>query len=328
MRENGVDPLILDAGDLFFSTKEINDSNRNSEAYRAEAILEGYQKIGCDAINIGQYEILNGLSFLKNITQKTGLPFISTNLKNSSTDELLFDPYRILYRGELKIGVVGSTNLLPDTCKSISSDDFIESCNKYANQIADEVDVIVALVNASRSDQNGLADQMPNVDFIITSGSTNMSRSNSPQKKDGPYIYSCGKQGKYLLSLSVDIKDNSAPFVDVSAAEKKINSANKRFERLQKKDPEKSLEEIYKDQENVLKLIKKYREDIVASETLIASAVNTIEFEPIPLNKKVEDDKELLAFVTKSVKQCDALGPKKPPKPDNSKKSLHKGHNH
>ena len=221
MRANGIDPLILDAGDLF-STKAINDSNRNSEAYRAEAILEGFQKIGCDAINIGHYEILNGLSFLKSITQKTGLPFISSNLKDSSTDELLFDPYKILHRGELKIGVVGSTNLLPDTCKSISSDDFIESCNKYANQIADEVDVIVALVNASRSDQSGLVNQMPNVDFIITSGSTNMSRSNSPQKKDGPYIYSCGKQGKYLLSLSVDIKDNNAPFVDVSAAEKRL----------------------------------------------------------------------------------------------------------
>ena len=328
MRANGVDPLILDAGDLFFSTKAINDSNRNSEVYRAKAILEGYQKIGCDAINIGHYEILNGLSFLKNITKKTGLPFISSNIKDSSTDELLFEPYRILHRDELKIGVVGSTNLMPDTCKSISTDDFIESCNKYANQIANDVDVIVALVNANRSDQNGLVDRMPNVDFIITSGSTNMSRSNSPQKKEGPYIYSCGKQGKYLLSLSIDIKDNSTPFVDVSAAEKKIDSANKRFERLQKKDPEKSLDEIYKDQENVLKLIKKYREDIVESETLIASAVNTIEFEPIPLNKKVEDDEELLAFVTKSVKQCDALGPKKPSKPNNSKKSLHKGHNH
>ena len=123
MRENGINPLIFDAGDLFFSTKSINASNRNSESFRAEAILEGYQKIGCDAINIGHYEILNGLSFLKNITKKTELPFISSNLKDPSTDQLLFEPYRILNRGELKIGVVGGTNLVPDTCKSISADE-------------------------------------------------------------------------------------------------------------------------------------------------------------------------------------------------------------
>ena len=74
MRDAGIDPLILDAGDLFFSTKNIDATNKNSEIFRANAIMEGFQKVGCDAINVGHYEVLNGLSFLQEMVKKTDIP--------------------------------------------------------------------------------------------------------------------------------------------------------------------------------------------------------------------------------------------------------------
>ena len=329
MRDAGINPLILDAGDLLFSTKNIDATNKNSEIFRANAILEGYQKVGCDAINVGHYEVLNGLSFLREMEKTTDIPFISSNLKDSKSGELLFDPYIIFERGELKIGVIGATDLIPDTMKSIQSSDFIESCNRFAKELKDKVDIVVALVNASRSTQNGLPEKMPNVDFIITSGNTSMSRTNSPQKENGPFLYSCGKQGKYFLTLTLDIKEKGVSFVDVSAEEKKVKSVQKRFDRLQKKDPDKKLEEIYADQENVLNLIKKYREDLKISEEVIASAINTLQYQTNPLNNKIGDDAELLAFVTSSVKTCDALAPKKKPANQNkNKNNRHKGHDH
>ena len=329
MRDAGINPLILDAGDLLFSTKNIDATNKNSEIFRANAILEGYQKVGCDAINVGHYEVLNGLSFLREMEKTTDIPFISSNLKDSKSGELLFDPYIIFERGELKIGVIGATDLIPDTMKSIHSSDFIESCNRFAKELKDKVDIVVALVNASRSTQNGLPEKMPNVDFIITSGNTSMSRTNSPQKENGPFLYSCGKQGKYFLTLTLDIKEKGVSFVDVSAEEKKVKSVQKRFDRLQKKDPDKNLEEIYADQENVLNLIKKYREDLKISEEVIASAINTLQYQTNPLNNKIGDDAELLAFVTSSVKTCDALAPKKKPVNQNkNKNNRHKGHDH
>ena len=329
MRDAGINPIILDAGDLLFSTKNIDATNKNSEIFRANAILEGYQKVGCDAINVGHYEVLNGLSFLREMEKTTDIPFISSNLKDSKSGELLFDPYIIFERGELKIGVIGATDLIPDTMKSIHSSDFIESCNRFAKELKDKVDIVVALVNASRSTQNGLPEKMPNVDFIITSGNTSMSRTNSPQKENGPFLYSCGKQGKYFLTLTLDIKEKGVSFVDVSAEEKKVKSVQKRFDRLQKKDPDKKLEEIYADQENVLNLIKKYREDLKISEEVIASAINTLQYQTNPLNNKIGDDAELLAFVTSAVKTCDALAPKKKPANQNkNKNNRHKGHDH
>ena len=113
------------------------------------------------------------------------------------------------------------------------------------------------------------------------------------------------------MSLSLGLKEKDVPFIDISAQEKKVKSIQKRFDRLQKKDPEKSLESIYADQENVLNLIKKYREDLKISEGVIESAVNTLRFEATPLSKKLDDDEDILAFVTSSVKTCNALAPKK-----------------
>ena len=100
----------------------------------------------------------------------------------------------------------------------------------------------------------------------------------------------------------------------------------KRFERLQKKDPKKKLEEIYKDQSNVLKLIDQYRIDLKSSEEAIAQAKNTIVYQTLGLNKKITDDPEMLSFVNQSLSKCKALKPQvEEPK---KTKVDHSGHNH
>ena len=153
-----------------------------------------------------------------------------------------------------------------------------------------------------------------------------MTRKNSPQKENGPYVYSFGKQGKYLSVLNTDIKNSNEKLVDVSSHQNKIKSINKRFERLQKKDPEKPLEEIYSNQANVLKLIEQYRQDLGKAEASIKDAVNTLEFETIALSKAVKDDKDVLAFVDQSLATCNRLD--KSVKENKDASHSHKGHNH
>ena len=48
MRDDGQDPIVLDAGDMFFSTTNLNKNNLESEKHRCETMLSGYEKIGCD----------------------------------------------------------------------------------------------------------------------------------------------------------------------------------------------------------------------------------------------------------------------------------------
>ena len=326
LKSEGKNPIILDAGDLFFSTTNLNKNNIKSEEYRAGAILEGYGKIGCDAINVGKYELLNGLSFLKKISSKTDIPFLSANLRDSNTKELLFQPYIVLKRGDLSFGIIGVTSLLPDTTTFVVADEFIQAGNNYIDKLSGETDIIIMLINTDRQSQKDLAEAFENADFIVTSGSTNLTRTNAPQRENGPYMFSCGKQGKYLQTIEAKLKDPNSSFVNISDHEKKINNVKKRFERLQKKDPEKNLEEIYKDQANVLKLIDQYRIDLKSSEDAITQAKNTIVYQTIGLNKKITDDSEMLSFVNQSLSKCKAL---KPPVKDLKKTKIdHSGHNH
>ena len=128
-----------------------------------------------------------------------------------------------------------------------------------------------------------------------------------PQKNGGPYLYSNGKQGKYLTVIDLDVKSGEEPIIDVSSIQDKIKSVNRRFDRLQKKDPDKQLEEIYANQENVLSLIERYRKDLFEAEAALAAAVNTMNFQSVPLSRKIQDDPEMIAFVDETLATCNSL---------------------
>ena len=127
-------------------------------------------------------------------------------------------------RGDLSFGVIGVTSLLPDTSTVVIADEFIEAGNNYIDMLSDKTDIIIMLINTDRQSQKDLAKNFENADFIVTSGSTNLTRTNAPQSENGPYMFSCGKQGKYLQTIEVKLNDANSPFVNISDHEKKINN--------------------------------------------------------------------------------------------------------
>ena len=303
-----------------FSTKDLNSNNIKSEKLRAKTILSGYAKVGCDAINVGNYELLAGLNFLKSIKAEYSSPFISANIRDSKSNQLVFKPYTILERDDLKIGIIGLNNSYPDTIKSVVVDDYISSGNNIISKISKEVNIIVLLINSGRSTYESLPELFPKADFIFVSGSTMRTNSNTPQRKNGPFVYSPGKQGKYLTVADVSIKENGKKLFDISSVNKKIKSINKRFSRLQKKDPNRTLDEIYKDQNNILKLIAQYRSDLDIAEEDLSNAINTFTYNMVSLNKKIKDDPDMKVFVENAVKQCDLLNTNKIKKPKHNHK--------
>ena len=82
------------------------------------------------------------------------------------------------------------------------------------------------------------------------------------------------------------------------------------------------------------------KKDLIESENLIGSAINTLKFKTFPLNRKVEDNDEILEFVNAAISTCTILNPKINSKQSNSIKknkieksfqnnhSKHDGHNH
>jgi len=259
--------------------------------------LRGYEEIGCDALNVGGFEFSAGFPFLESLVASTGIPFISANIRDKATGDLVFDPYVILERGPFKIGVIGVTNLLPEWVNELTMDDYIKAGQAYIKKLRDKVDVLVLLLNAPRKDYATAGKAFKDVDYIFVSRGTLRTRPQQEQPPTGPFLYSSSKQGKYLSVINLTIVDPDSPFVDVSSSQKRIENVKKRFESLQKRDPKRSLEEIYADQPNILRLIKDYRRQMDEAERVLARAVNKSVYESVPLDRKVKDDPEMLAFI-------------------------------
>ena len=307
MNKDGKNPIILDAGDLFFSTPTLHDSIRSSESYRASAIIKGYGQIGCDAINVGHYELANGLPFLLDITQSTSIPFISANLKDATTGKLLFEPYIILRRSDLKIGIIGLTDLASDSIPELVVDDYIVAGQEFISKIKKKVDVVVMLVNSDRSTYKDLPTHFLDADLIYTSGSSSLTRPMMRQLVDGPYLYSSGREGRYLNVTELNIKNKSYPVTNVSYLEEKMNYTQRKLDRLQDSVTEKTLEEIYAGQEAVLEKIAQSRNSITHNREILEAAVNTLYFENVPMGKEIIDDENMISFVNETLSKCSEL---------------------
>ena len=307
MRQEGNDPLILDAGDLFFTTPDLHDSNRVSEKYRASVILMGYEQIGCDAINVGQYEFGGGEEFLLETAGTTQIPFISANLINTQTNQLLFNPYIIIEREGLKIAVIGLTNLLPKTIKNIRADDYITAGKSMIKKVKDKVDIIVMLVNANRTDQKTLTTEFKEANLIFTSGSTSLTRPMMNQPEKGPYLFSTGRESRYINVTDISLKNKTDPIINISFLEASQQYNQRKLDRLQDTFPDQTLEDAYKGQGNILSLIEKSRTSIIQADVQLKEAVNTLIFKNVALDSKIIDDQEVLEFVSTSLATCNQL---------------------
>lgn len=280
-----------------FDSPLVLDNTRSADEYKAKNIIKGYEKIGCDAINIGGYELAGGVKFLQNIMDSTDIPFISANLRNKSTGKLFSDPYVIVDREPFRVGVIGLTSLLKDGNKYIVMDDIYKSGKKYMKEVRKKADIVIMLVNADRKEKQILQDEFKGADYIVISRDISRTRQGQPQQKSVTPVYCPGKQGKYMAFMEMDITHIDSPYVDVSYYNKLIQNSERRIANYQKKNPDIPLKELYSDNQAVYRQIVTLEKQLVDAKDQIANARNKVDFELIPMSKKITDNPKMLSFV-------------------------------
>ena len=307
LRYHGKDPIILDAGDLLFTVPSVVDSNRASEIFRGSAMLDGFEKIGCDAINVGYQDMAAGYDALLEFSGQTTIPFLSANLLDPETEDPIFKPYVIMNRGGITFGVIGLTDLVPDTIDQILVEDYSIAGNIYLDAMEGRVDMTILLVNSDRSTYADLHKIFPSADLIFTSGSTFMTRPMMNQEEDGPLVFSTGREGRYLNQVDVSLIDESGRMVNRSYYKAKINYLTKRIDRYQDKDPTMPLKELYADSPSILMKIESNRESIKQMGEILSLETNSISFQNVAMESKIKDDPEMLKHVNHALKKCEDL---------------------
>ena len=164
--------LLLDAGDIMQGTPYFN-------IYHGRIEIAAYNRLGYDAITLGNHEFDYGLDTLAMFLRLASFPVVSCNYKVDGTPlEGLVKPYAIFERGGLKVAVVGfgvspESLILKSNFDPVEYLDPIERGNYYADSLRGAgVDYIIALshlgyVSNGGENDSTLAVKSRNIDLIL-----------------------------------------------------------------------------------------------------------------------------------------------------------------
>jgi len=292
----GKNPVILDAGDALFESNIIMKQNLAASKFKAKSLIDGYEVIGYEAVNVGGFDLSAGYEFLKTISDSTSIPFVSANLFDKKSGKRVFEPYIIIERPPFKVGIIGVTNLLPEKVTELAMENYLQVGKSFIDKLKRKADIIVMLVNAEKKERSKIKKEFADADYIFLSREIQKTRQSQAQGA-APLIYSPGKQGKYLAVIDLTIVNLDSPLVDVSYFKKKVKNAETRIANYKKKEPEKSFEKIYANQPNILRNIDVLRQQKQAAYNQLNRAINQSEFKLVSMDKKIGDDLDMLAFI-------------------------------
>ena len=307
LREGGVDPLLLDAGDALFELNILANGKEASSKLRAKTVFESTAKMGNYIYNVGHNDFAAGLDFLKQLEISANNNFISSNIVNAGTDDLAFKSHTIIERNGIKVGVFGILSSLPASAKELELKDALTVINSKVEELRPQVDVLVMLINANKLQLDKLVSQTKNVDYIFSSRETSRTRPERKQADGNPMLYGTGIQGKYLGRVDLKLVDKNKPINDITGSMMTVDLFNERLNNLQKRNPDKPLEDVYKNNSNVLNMIQKFRNGLKESESSIDKYSNTSFYSLIALNGNVSSEKKLLSLVDQTLKTCESL---------------------
>tara|TARA_Y100000590_G_scaffold120426_1_gene137903 strand:+ start:4378 stop:5262 length:885 start_codon:yes stop_codon:yes gene_type:complete len=278
-----------------------------SSILRAKTVLESTAKMGDYFYNVGESDFAAGFQFLKEMESSAGTFFLSSNLVMTESGQLAFNDHVILERNGLKIGVFGITSSISDGIKEVVVKDFITVAKEKINKLRPQVDVLVMLLNSTREESDKAIKDFAGIDYIFSSREASRTRPDRIQKADEPKRYCFGIQGKYIGLFDVKIAEKNKPIHDVTSAMMTVKIFEDRLNNLQKKNPNKPLEEVYRNNPNVLNMVQRFKTGVTQSKKELKDATNTSFYSLIALNGTVPSEKSLLKLVDQTLDRCSEL---------------------
>ena len=167
--------------------------------------------------------------------------------------------------------------------------------------------MVILLINSDRSTYNNLPSVFPDADLIYTSGSTKLTRPMMTQEENGPFVFSCGREGRYLNLVNVALENKNDLMINKSYFIEKIKYMNRRIDRYIDKEPNTPLETLYADQPSILSAIKDSQKEIKRMQGWLERAENIVEFQNLAMDASIKDDPTMFNFVNQTLAKCNDL---------------------
>jgi 2',3'-cyclic-nucleotide 2'-phosphodiesterase (5'-nucleotidase family) len=166
---NGWGFLLVEGGDIFQGTP-------TGEFSKGRAIIEFMNRMGYDAMTVGNHDLDRGPDLLQELAGLAGFPMLAANLVDSATGDIPahFRPFEILERGGLRIGILGITHerlrgmQTPENMRGLDILREIPAARQWLDTLrAKGVDLVIGLHHVGFYRDKVIADSVPGFDVII-----------------------------------------------------------------------------------------------------------------------------------------------------------------
>ena len=211
LREEDPNLLLLNAGDTFHGTTEVNVT-------RGETIVEAMNIMGFDAMVPGNHDFNYGYKRLLELKKMAEFPLVAANIvkeKDKSTD---FESYQIFTMDNgLRVGVFGLATdetkykTHPDNTKGIEFIDAVKAGKKAVKELeAEKIHLVIALVHlgveaSSINTSIKIAEEVEGIDIIVDGHS----HTELPEGKlvNGALIVQTGSYTKNVGIVKLNFED-------------------------------------------------------------------------------------------------------------------------
>lgn len=209
-KERAADPnlILVDAGDFCQGTPYFN-------FYHGRVEIDAMNRMGYDAITLGNHEFDNGVDTLATILKNAQFAVVSANYNVSGTPlEGIVKPYTVLTRAGVRVGILG-VGVNPEgliAAKNFAPVQYIEpfaAAQKAATELKTKhhCDVIICLSHLGTDTDEKLAQQTQYIDVIVGGHTHKIITNHYVENLDGDTVLlaqmgkSGARMGKILLKM-------------------------------------------------------------------------------------------------------------------------------
>lgn len=213
VRTEGDKIIVVDSGNFYPDARSLDPARAKA---KAELIGRIYRRMGATAVNVSNFELQQGIAFLKGEITK-GLPLTSANIIDKK-GKLIFPNYKIKKVDKIRIGFFGLARQAIDERlaerEGIAMKDPLAAAKDTVQRLKKRADMVILLSDLGQDLDRKIAAEVGDIDFILDSRDVAYGYS---QKLENAYLLTSSKDGKNIGKLRMLIENPSKPFTEDSA---------------------------------------------------------------------------------------------------------------
>jgi len=189
--------------------------------------------MGYDVVNVGEKDLMMGVRFLSEVSQKAKFPLVSTNLVDKKTGRCVFNPYVIKEVAGLKVAILGLLDdqfnpTLQEKDPGLSIIEPLSALKVAMKGLREYCDLIIVLSQLGESKDKRLARENRDINLILGGGGE--STRVVMERENGTAIYRLEPRGGYLGRVDYSLTDTKKPIRFLISGERE--ELEKKLERL------------------------------------------------------------------------------------------------